>query len=131
MTIAGIIASVVSYMVIGIIWYSETVFGPMWMKLTGVKPNTKEKEAMNLMYGLTALSAFFLSVVLNYLMIAMDVRTLTQALFLGSMCWFGFTLMPTNIMNMYQQKSWKITAIDAGYQGVCILCMSALIFYLL
>lgn len=130
MNIGGIILSVIAYILIGMFWYSQLLFGNLWSKLTNIKPEKIDKEKMNITYGVSAFACLLTAVILDFLQTQFDVQTLAQALFLGFVLWFGFTFTSTLVNNMYQSKQFMLTVIDSGYQLVTILVMSIILYFL-
>lgn len=130
MNIGGIILAVISYIIIGMFWYSPVLFGTVWMKVTGVKPEKTDKEKMNMLYGLSAFSALITATILEYLQIEFDVQSLAQALFLGFVLWLGFTFTSTMVNNMFQGKKKAVTIIDSGYHLTTVMVMSVILYFL-
>lgn len=56
-------------MLIGFIWYNPKVFGNAWMAATGVTPENAKKTNMALLFGLSALFAFFISFSMQFIVI--------------------------------------------------------------
>jgi len=130
MSIGGILLSVIAFMIIGSFWYSGAFLGSVWQKLVGLSMDTMDREKMIRAVISSAIAAFIMATVLNYLMVAFEVETLTQALTFGAMIWGGFSATTMFINNMYQQKPILLNLVDGGYQLVSLLAMSAILFYI-
>jgi hypothetical protein len=66
----ALLAATAVPMIIGMIWYNPKIgFGKAWMAVTGVTPEDGKKQNMALVFGLTALFSFFISLVLQMLVI--------------------------------------------------------------
>lgn len=56
-------------LLMGFIWYHKNVFGTAWMKEAGVTEEDGKKMNMPLVFGLTYLFSFFLSIALHFMTI--------------------------------------------------------------
>ncbi len=130
-TIGALALCVIAYMIIGMLWYSPVLFGNVWSKLTGRGLEHAKNEDMSKMYGLSALSAFVMAFVLNYVMTEVEIQTFQEALLLGFMLWLGFTFTSTMVNNLFQGKPRKLIFIDSGYYLANALVMSAILFFMM
>lgn len=129
--IAVFVAAVMN-MVVGFLWYGP-LFGKTWRKLTGITD-----EAMRSM-PLTALKAGLIGFALAFVMayvLAHDV--LFGAAYLGTSGalsgmtgafwnWLGFVVPITAGVWLWEGKSWKLWALNAGYYLVALLIAGAII----
>ena len=130
-TIGALALCVIAYMIIGMIWYSPILFGPVWSKLTGRGPEIAKKDEMNTLYALSAISSFVMATVLHYVMSEVEIHTIQQALLLGFMLWLGFTFPSTLVNTLFQGRSRTLLIIDSGYYLVSSLVMSAILFFMM
>jgi len=56
-------------LIIGFLWYHKNVFGNIWIKETGVTAEDGKKMNMPLIFGLTYVFSFFLSIALHFMTI--------------------------------------------------------------
>ena len=131
MSIGGIMLSVVAFMIIGSFWYSGAFLGKKWKKLVNLDFDSMDREKMIAAVMSSAVAAFIMASVLNYLMVEFEVSTLTQALTLGAMVWIGFSATTMFVNNMYQQKPLMLNLVDGGYQLASLLSMSVILYFLI
>lgn len=132
MIIIGAIAlCVIAHLILGMMWYSPLLFGNIWAKLANRPFYSDKQDEMNILYGLSALAAFTMAVVLQYVMTEVEVQHIREALLLGSMLWLGFTFTSTVVNSQYQGKSKKLVFIDSSYYLVSSLIMSVILFVLM
>jgi len=116
-------------MVIGIIWYNPKVFGDTWAKLAGL--DKKAMEAGMKMMPLMALIGFFFAVVMAYVMahfaIAWGVWDWIGAVELAFWLWLGFIVPPLLGTVLWEGKSVKFFAINAGYWLVGLATMGVIL----
>ncbi len=132
MIIIGAIAlCVIAHLILGMIWYSPMLFGNTWAQQTYKLSSTAKKDEINIVYGLSALAAFIMAVVLQYVMAEVEIQQISEALLLGSMLWLGFTFTTSLVNSLYQGKSKKLVFIDSGYYLLSSCSMSIIIFLLM
>jgi hypothetical protein len=147
-------------MVLGFVWYNPKVFGNAWMAATGVTPESAKTANMPLIFGLTALFAFFIAFSMQFIVIHQfgvgglllqqadfktagsessmmldkfkelywsSYRTFKHGAFHGTLT--GLLLaMPVLATNaLFERKSFKYIAINAGYWIVCMALMGGII----
>lgn len=121
-------ASVVS-VGIGFVWYHPRVFGGMWMRLTNLSPEQVErgKKRMPLMAFLGLMASMLVAYVMNYFGIAWAVFDVIGAIELGFWSWIGF-VAPTMLgMVLWEQKSFKLYAINVLYWLVSFIAMAVIL----
>lgn len=124
-----VLAGGISAVVIGFVWYAPIVFGKMWMELADIKPGSLEAgTAQRFTMALAGLvTATVLSWVLAQFALLWQSFTLGSALELGFWVWLGF-MMPVIVGPMlWEQKSPKFVAINAGYWLVATLCIAVIV----
>lgn len=101
-------------MVIGALWFSELLFGKLWMVLVGKKMEDLQKSS-NIGYvvafGGALLSAFVMGHFIKYA----NATTWDAGLRTAVWAWLGFTLTSIVTNYMFAGRSWKLALIDAGY----------------
>ena len=109
---------------IGMVWYSQTGFGKLWLQLSGVKPS-KEKMPVALV-GMT-LSTVITASILSCFVTSMNVVSLFGGIKLGFMCWLGFS-MPVNLSGvLWSNKSLSLFALNTGCDLATMCAMGAVI----
>lgn len=111
-------------MLIGGLWYSKWLFGPMWMKCEKVN----EKDCcckISFVYGFIAslVIAFFLALFEGYL----GVTTVSDGMFVGFCIWLGFVATTQISAVIWGRAPLKLFALHSGYRLLSYLVMSGVI----
>src|SRR5947209_2604489 len=128
----AVLVAAVSTMVVGFLWYSPLLFAKPWMREMGYDSNDQAKiKEMRKSAGRAYLgsflaslvSAFVLALFFNWLGV-IDVRF---GLCVAFHVWLGFvaTVQLTGVL--FMKQSWKLFAMNTGYQLVCYLVMGAIL----
>lgn len=153
--LAILVAALTSF-VVGFVWYHPKVFGTIWMKEAGLTHEQLAKGNMLKIFGLTFLFSFMLAFMMPILVIhqmgAMGmvggpalVETAKPS-YLAFMADYGdafrtfkhgalhgfmsgvFLALPIIAMNgLFERKTWKYSAVHAGYWIVMSTVMGAII----
>lgn len=128
----AVLLAALSTMVVGSLWYSPALFYKEWAKLGKVKPDPEFTGAkMARTYGL----AFLLSLVTAYVLA--HVAFLSNNFFrnefwqdavtTGFWLWLGFTATRLYMHDLFEQRPFKMTTINAGHELVTVLVMAVII----
>ncbi|MEZ5008719.1 MAG: DUF1761 domain-containing protein [Chitinophagales bacterium] len=137
MNFVSIIAAAVATLIIGFIWYHPKVFGKAWKLQLGDVNKKSKPTKMPLIIGVTfvlaILAAFFLYTIVNYgggpnmPHGTPEFQTFKHGAFhgafLGSL--IGIPMIVTN--GLYEQRSFKYLAINAGYWMVSFTIMGGIV----
>ena len=96
----------------GSVYYSPLMFGPLWMRLSGMDPSAGPKVS-----PWAVVAEIARGLVLTYVVAWLLARWTAgwkNAAALGLWLWVGFPLMLLSGSVMWQGVSWKIAAIHAG-----------------
>ncbi|RMG22798.1 MAG: DUF1761 domain-containing protein [Bacteroidetes bacterium] len=119
----------VSTLVAGFVWYNPKVFGKAWMEASGMTEEKAQQGNMLLTFGLSLVLAFVAAIFISS-MVAHGGEEFTtfkhgafHGMFLGLM-----VAAPVIITNaLFEQKSWKYMAINAGYWLLNFVIMGGII----
>jgi hypothetical protein len=120
----AIAAATVVAFIEGSLYYSPLMFGPMWMRLSGMDPHAKVSPWA--IVGEIARD-FVLTYVVARLVARLSDADWRSATGLGVWLWFGFPLMLLSGSVMWQGVSWKIGAIHAGDWLLKLLLITAIV----
>lgn len=133
--LAIILFTIVSF-VGGSVWFSEILFGKIWMRIHG--GNMRSSEELKIMKKdnkTFMIVEFFSTLVLNYILylIVFETLTISSALTTTSLLWLGFVL-PTTVSTVIwgmDAKRWMIKkiAISSVYRLIMML-LAAWIFFI-
>ena len=102
---------------LGFTWYHPSVFGTMWMRLSGITPAMAEAGKKNMMQSMVLgfVSTFVTAYVLAHFAAVWGAVDFTGALQLGFWIWLGFQ-MPIQLGSvLWEQKSWNLFALNGAY----------------
>jgi Protein of unknown function (DUF1761) len=147
-----IIASTFVTLLVGFAWYHPKVFGTAWMKETGMTEEKAQQGNMMKIFGLTIVYSFLLAFMTQFLVVheygafgmvegnvndpqylefmkahAGKFRSYKHGMLHGIMAGLFFALPLVAINGLFEQKSWKYIAINAGYWIVSLAIMGAII----
>jgi Protein of unknown function (DUF1761) len=122
----AIAAATVVAFIEGSLYYSPLMFGPLWMRLSGMDPSTAAKVSPWAVVGEIARD-FVLTYVVARLVARLSEANWKSAAGLGLWLWIGFPLMLLSGSVMWQGVSWKSAAIHAGDWLVKLLLITAIV----
>ena len=131
--LAVIVAAIVS-MAIGFFWYGN-LFGKAWMRLAGITQDDMKSMKAKMSPLAASIGGFLTALLMSYV--------LAHALVFGNAYlgmfgagagmmgafwyWLGFVVPVTAGVYLWEGKSWKLWAINAGYYFVSLLVMGAIL----
>ena len=101
-------------LILGALWYSPALFYQAWKSENGLTDERLQKANPLKMHG----TAFVLALLMSYNLAFFlgDAETnVTWGLTAGFLTGFGWCAAIFTIIAIYEQKSWKYIAINAGY----------------
>lgn len=115
--------------VIGIVWYHPRVLGSLWMRYSGITPETVErgKKHMHLMALLALLASMCAAYVLNIFGIAGGVFDIAGAVRLALLSWIGLVVPALLGTVLWEQKPIPYYLINALYWLVALVAMSIIL----
>jgi hypothetical protein len=121
----AILIAAALYMVISMIWYSKHVFGPLWMKLSGIKDSDIKDSKIHIVWsGLVALViAYFLAFFQAYL----GVTTVSDGMFVGFCFWLGFVATTQIGSVIWGKTPFQLFLINTGAKLLSFLVMGGII----
>ncbi len=117
--------------VIGFVWYHPRVFGSAWMRLSNLSPEAVEKgkHRMPIMALFGLLASMLAAYVMNYFGVAWAVYDIIGAIELGFWCWAGFVATSMLGIVLWEQKSFTLYLINAGYWLVSFIVMALILLF--
>lgn len=68
-TIAAIAGATLVPMILGFLWYHPKAFGTIWMKVSGVSPDTAKQSNMLVIFAWTTLFSLFIALIMQLLVV--------------------------------------------------------------
>lgn len=120
----AVLASGVGAMVLGAVWYN--VFSKPWLKGVGLT-EAKLRKGNNLVYLWSFLGMLLIACVLAHVIGAFEADSVQEGVVTAGWMWLGFSATTVAINYLYQMKSLKLFAIDAGYMLLVFLLSGAIL----
>lgn len=117
--------SAISSFVLGGLWYSPVLFGTVWMRETGITEEAAKNQNMAKVFGLAFIAS--LVIAFNLAMFLGESSTLGTGVFYGFLAGFGWVAMSFAINDLFEQRSAKLFAINAGYHTIGFTIMGAIL----
>lgn len=122
----AILLAALSGFIIGGIWYSPLLFAKAWMVEAGVSEESAKNANKGKIFGFAFLFLLVAAVNLAFFLASPDINFSKGALY-GLLTGFGWVAMAIGVNSLFEQKSWKYIAINAGYWIVTLTVMGAII----
>ena len=143
-----------STLVVGFVWYNPKVFGTIWMKESGMTEEKMQGRNMLLVFGVSLVYAFFISLVLQMLTVhqtgalgmvggdpsiakpsyvafmadyGMAFRTFKHGALHGFLTGIFFALPIVGTNALFEKRSFKYTFVTGGFWIVCFMIMGGII----
>lgn len=127
----AILACVIAAMALGFVWYGP-LFGKQWMALMGWGDKTPEElKAMQAAampaYGVMAVGAAVMAVVLHAVLHATEADSLGAAAVVAALLWLGFVATSTLASAMFSHENTRLWALNQGYVLVQMVVFAAIL----
>jgi len=150
----ALLLAALSSLVVGFIWYNPKVFGSIWMRETGITPESGKGMNMVAVFGMSIFYAFLISFLLQMLVIhqfgalgmvggdptvakpsyaafmadyGTAFRTFKHGALHGFFTGLFFALPVIGTGALYERRSWKYVLVAGGYWVVTCMVMGAII----
>jgi hypothetical protein len=129
----AVLLSGVASMIIGMIYYSNAVFGKEWKRLAKIDEKRFQKEMSSVM-PMVFIAALITAYVVAY--VTFLYQNFFQTSWIGAgvvsalILWLGLSATTTFVHNSVDQRSSKLTAISVGNRLLSILAMGLIIGWL-
>jgi hypothetical protein len=124
--LALLVSALILWM-LGAAWYSPALFAKHWMAELGIRKDAMNRKSM--IPGMIAsfIGDLILSFVLMHVLGWAGVTTLGWGVFVGALVWLGFFVAPALPQGIYENRSFKLFAINAGYWFVGLIIVGGLL----
>ena len=129
----AVFLNVVIAMGLGFLWYGP-LFGKQWAEMMGRTADSMDearKKGMGKLYAIQALGALLMSFVLAHSIIFaaayLQVTGVMAGIEAAIWNWVGFIAPVTVGSVLWEGKSWKLWALNAGYFFVLLLAMGIIL----
>ena len=127
---ASVLVATIASMVVGMTWYSKSVFGGMWMQLSGRTEKDMQKAKQKGM-GKTMVAAFIAALVTSYVLAyflhMINAMTWVDGIQAGFWLWLGFVAPLMLGMVLWEGKPFKLYVLNAAHHLVSLMVMGAIL----
>jgi hypothetical protein len=124
----AILASAVILWVLGALWYSPALFAKPWMALLGFsKEGHPNKKGLVPAMMASFVCDLVLAFVFDHLIIWSGAATFGWGALVGFIAWVGFFAAPNLPQGMYENRPFKLFAINNGYWLVGLLIIGGVL----
>jgi len=125
LNIWAILAGAIAYMIIGMIWYSPSVFGRRWARLTGLKKSQLKSTWAS--YFIAMLAALVTSFVMAKFIDWFQIDSARQGAIMGIWIWAGF--VATVLINtvLWEKKKFSLYLINSMHYLLSLVVMGAIL----
>lgn len=124
--VAVAVAAIIN-MALGFAWYGP-LFGNTWMKMVGLKKEDVAKTSMVQPMTFALVGALVMAYVFaHFVQLGGMERTLGNGVMVGFWLWLGFIATTTLSSVLWEQKSWKLYALNNGYYLVLLVVNGAIL----
>ena len=110
-----VIVSAVILWVLGAVWYSPALFAKPWMAALGITPDPAKKKGLFAGMIASLLGDFILALALDHVIRWAHATTIHWGAFIGFLVWLGFFAAPNLPQGIYENRPFKLFAINNGY----------------
>lgn len=121
---AAVFTAALSTFLIGGVWYSPLLFEKGWMSSNGFTHQELESRKMPLVFGLSFLFAFIMSLNLALFIGGED---LMFGMMAGFLTGFGWVALAISIIALFENRSLRYILINTGYMIVSFTVMGAIL----
>ena len=122
----AVLAAALSTFVLGGLWYSPLLLGKAWMRANGFSLADLQSFSKARMFGWSILFSLVMSINLAMFLSGPNIDV-TWGMAAGGLAGFGWVAMAIAMVGVFENRSWKYIAINAGYMTVAFVMMGAII----
>lgn len=130
----AVVLGAVANMLLGWAWYSPMLFGKKWAILIGSPMEDTaaweaRKAGMRKIYGVTFVAAIVMSFVMNWLVQALNVFTVGDAIQTAVLLWLGLVGATSLSGILFEKRPVALWAINTGYTLVSFIIVSLIAIF--
>jgi len=123
----AIIVSAVMQWFLGAIWYSPVLFAKPWMALVGLHKDAANRKTMIPGMIMSLVGSLVLSFVLAHIILWAGASTWQWGALIGFISWAGFIAAPQSAQYIYENRPFRLFAINTGYWLVALIASGCLL----
>lgn len=129
-SIWAVILAALSAMVIGMIWYAQSVFGGVWSKATGVTAKDMQKNfpmAMPMLIVVSLVTAYVLALFVKYFHFYHGGSWYKAGIYTALLAWVGLAGTALLAHEAFEKRPKSIVFVNLGNRLVTLLVMGIII----
>lgn len=123
----ALIVSALFLWFLGAAWYSPPLFAKPWMAMLGIKKGESNKNSLLAGMISSLICDLVLSFILAHFVIWSGANTFGWGALIGFICWVGFFAAPNLPQGIYENRPFKLFAINNGYWLVGLIVVGGLL----
>ncbi len=123
----AVIVSALILWFLGAAWYSPVLFAKPWMAMLGIKKGESKKSSLLAGMISSLICDLVLSFMLAHFVIWAGATTFEWGALIGFICWVGFFAAPNLPQGIYENRPFKLFAINNGYWLVGLIVVGGLL----
>ena len=114
-----IVVAGLATMPVGFLWYSSFLFAKPWMRLNKIHHMQKGPGMFPFLVSFFSgvVTAFLISMLVGLI----GIQTLSGALKLGLLLWFGFDFVPGWMRQLFDKRPFELLLINSGHAAANVL----------
>ncbi len=121
----GVLVAAVLNMVIGFVWYSKWLFGPLWLKLAGGESSHMGDAKLALLS--TFASSLVIAFFIDFFEAHIGVTTVSDGVFIGVCAWAGFVATTQIGSVIWLKRPFKLFLLDTGAKLLSFAVMGGIL----
>lgn len=119
----AVVAAALSSFPLGFLWYGP-LFGKAWQREVGLSDEQLKSGNMGLIFGGAFVLALIQSAAFAMFLGAEPLPNAALYGLIAGLCWVAAAI---GVQNLFERKSWKLTAINGGYNAIAFTLIGAII----
>ncbi len=123
---AAIVVAAIASFLLGGLWYSPALFGRAWQSANNLSDDDLRKRSMGMVFGVSFVLTLLMAA--NLAMFLADPKTtVAWGATAGFLAGFGWVGLAIAILALFERRSWKYIAINAGYMTAAFVMMGLIL----
>ena len=122
-----VLVSALILWLLGAAWYSPPLFAKPWMAALGITPDPAKKKGLLAGMISSLVGDFILAFALLHLIMWSNAASVHGGAFVGFLVWLGFFAAPNFPQAIYENRPFKLFAINNGYWLVGLIIVGILL----
>jgi hypothetical protein len=124
--LALLVAALILWM-LGAAWYSPPLFAKPWMADLGIRPETANKKGLIPGMISSFIGDLIMALVLAHITGWSNATTFRGGAFIGALVWLGFIAAPAFPQGIYENRPFRLFAINTGYWLVGLIIVGGML----